>query len=337
MNAMTKVEEPTHLPTVRTVSPVGIFSDPGKFEFMQRAARVFAESDLVPPHMKGKLSNCLIALNIADRLQEDPLTVMQNIVVVSGRPGWMTAYMIARANRYGVFKGRISWRLAGAGRDMTVTAWARLAETEEEVSATTSMAMAEAEGWTKNAKYKSMPELMLRYRSAAMLIRLYCPEVMLGFPTVEEVETNSMVDVTPPRPPGPPPVVDHDPQTGEVTEEKPAGSPPRPPRPPRASKESPAAPAAVEEGPARNPAHGSEDVSAGSEVAPSTLAPPPKDADVSAWVAFAEAVLKDATAETVEDLWNEKVSPALDESDLFPGDHGQVIGVFDRRARELAP
>jgi hypothetical protein len=33
-----------------------------------------------------------------------------------------------------------------------------------------------------------MPELMLRYRSAAFLVRLYAPEVMLGVPTIEEVE-----------------------------------------------------------------------------------------------------------------------------------------------------
>jgi hypothetical protein len=34
-----------------------------------------------------------------------------------------------------------------------------------------------------------MPEHMLRWRSASMLIDLYCPDVMLGLPTVEEIET----------------------------------------------------------------------------------------------------------------------------------------------------
>ncbi len=47
--------------------------------------------------------------------------------------------------------------------------------------------MAEAAGWTKNPKYRSMPEHMLRYRSATLLIRLYAPEVMHGYSTAAEL------------------------------------------------------------------------------------------------------------------------------------------------------
>lgn len=56
--------------------------------------------------------------------------------------------------------------------------------------------MAKAENWTKNQKYRSMPEQLLRYRSATFLIRLYCPEVMVGVPAQVEVELD-MKDVTP--------------------------------------------------------------------------------------------------------------------------------------------
>ena len=56
--------------------------------------------------------------------------------------------------------------------------------------------MAKKEGWTKNAKYQSIPEQMLRYRSAAFLIRLYCPEVMIGVPTAIEIELEAR-DITP--------------------------------------------------------------------------------------------------------------------------------------------
>jgi len=58
------------------------------------------------------------------------------------------------------------------------------------------MEMAKKEGWTKNAKYQSIPEQMLRYRSAAFLIRLYCPEVMIGVPAQVELELEAR-DVTP--------------------------------------------------------------------------------------------------------------------------------------------
>lgn len=181
---------------------VDIFSDPGAFEHAQRVAKVFASSKLVPQHLQGNVADCLIALQIARRLNEEPLTVMQNIYIVSGRPGWFTAYMIARANRSGTFKGSITWKSEGQGDGLAVTATAVLAETGEAVSVTCDMRMAKAEGWTKNAKYTSMPEHMLRWRSAAMLIRLYCPEVMLGMPVLEEIETEpraEMRDVTPAR------------------------------------------------------------------------------------------------------------------------------------------
>jgi hypothetical protein len=195
-------------------------------------ARVFASSNLVPPHLKGQVADCLIAYQIARRLNEEPLTVFQNIYVVSGRPGWKTEYVIARANKAGVFKERITWEPSGAGDTLAVTAHATLADSGKAISVTCDMKMAKAENWTKNAKYTSMPEHMLRWRSAAMLIRLYAPEVMLGMPVVEELETLEpipMRDISPAMrrslddfasPPAADKQVDEgfDAETGEVTE-----------------------------------------------------------------------------------------------------------------------
>ena len=165
-----------------------------RFGLMQRQARMFALSPLVPEHLrKGgeaqALANCYIAMTIADRMGEDRVTVMQNIHIVSGKAGFSAQYMIARANASGVFKGRINWRIdRSQPQNLSVTAFAALADTGEEVKFTVDMAMAQAEGWTKNPKYKSIPELMLRYRSATFLVRLYAPDVMLGYQTAEEVE-----------------------------------------------------------------------------------------------------------------------------------------------------
>jgi hypothetical protein len=152
----------------------------------------------VPPHFQGNVADCLIALQIARRLNEEPMTVCQQLYVINGKPGWSTAYMISRVNRSGIFKGPITWDETGTGDALTVTAKAILAESGEEIRVAADMRMATAEGWTKNPKYKSMGAHMLRWRSAAMLIRLYAPEVMLGMPVVEEIETSPpMRDVTP--------------------------------------------------------------------------------------------------------------------------------------------
>lgn len=221
--------EVVHLPARHFVSTTDVFSDPASFEHAQRVAKVFASSNLVPPHLKGQVADCLIAYQIARRLNEEPLTVFQNIYVVSGRPGWKTEYVIARANKAGVFKNRISWKPSGEGDALAVTASAVLADSGETISVTCDMKMAKAENWTKNPKYTSMPEHMLRWRSAAMLIRLYAPEVMLGMPVIEELETLEpapMRDISPAMrrslddfaTGAAASQVDHDPETGEVTE-----------------------------------------------------------------------------------------------------------------------
>lgn len=183
---------PTEL--VRAAEPVTFAADadllwnPAAFEHAQRVAKMFASSELVPPHLRGKVADVTIALLMAKRLHEDPLMVMQSIYVVSGRAGWGATYMIARAIRSGAFRGRLNWRIEGKGDALSVTCYATLADTGEVVEAAASMAMAAAEGWTKNPKYRSMPEQMLRYRSATMLVRLYAPDVMFGLPTADEAE-----------------------------------------------------------------------------------------------------------------------------------------------------
>ena len=163
-----------------------------------------APSPLWPKHLAGAnveqgAATVAMVIDIADRLRENFLTVAQNIYFVNGRPGWNATFMIAKANNFGVFSDRIDWRIEGKGDDLAVTAFAKLKDSGREVAHTVTMKMAEAEGWTKNPKYKSMPEIMLRYRSATALIRLYCAEVMIGMPPSYELEDEPapMRDVTP--------------------------------------------------------------------------------------------------------------------------------------------
>ncbi len=217
-----------------------MLTQPDRFATAQRMAQAFATSELVPETLRGSMPNCLVALMLADEMGESPLMVMQNIFFVGGRAGWMTQYMIARANRSGKFLGPLRWRSEGAGDDLAVTCFADLADIDGDprVEITVTMKMAHADGWTRNAKYKSIPEQMLRWRSAAWLIRLYAPDVMFGLPTADELE-DTIKDVTPPKlgiddfkpsgerrkPPGP--VIDAEPEAADDLDESwpPAGGP----------------------------------------------------------------------------------------------------------------
>ena len=77
-------------------------------------------------------------------------------------------------------------------------AWAIDKSTNEKVyGAWVSMEMAKAEGWIdKNgSKWKTMPELMRRYRAASFFTKQFAPEVSMGLQTVEEI-----YDITPIQP-----------------------------------------------------------------------------------------------------------------------------------------
>lgn len=181
-------EKQSHELALQSTGGGDMLLDRARFEQGYKIARLFSSSQLVPQHLQGKPEDCFIALHMANRLREDPLMVMQNIVIVHGTAGWKATWLIGRANRSGVFRGRIRFAPQGSGDSLSVTASAVLADTGEEVKATADMKMAKAEGWTKNAKYQSMPEQMLSYRAASFLIRLYCPEATLGYQSAEEVE-----------------------------------------------------------------------------------------------------------------------------------------------------
>jgi hypothetical protein len=48
--------------------------------------------------------------------------------------------------------------------------------------------MAKKEGWTKNTKWSTMPQTMLRYRAASAFGRFHIPDLILGIQSVEENE-----------------------------------------------------------------------------------------------------------------------------------------------------
>ncbi|UIP24547.1 recombinase RecT [Acinetobacter towneri] len=216
------------------------------FELSQRIAKMLSSSTLVPedyratiqkkagkddfgnqlykevPNPNG-LSNCIIALNMANRMGADPLMVMQNLYLVNGRPSWSSQFIMAGINSSGRFSA-LRFDLEDLGeteveyqeavwenrKKKTITksikvnnfscvAWAIERETGERLeSSKITIEMAVKEGWyTKDgSKWQTMPEQMLRYRAASFFGRVYAPELLMGLRSAEE-EQDRIIDVTP--------------------------------------------------------------------------------------------------------------------------------------------
>ena len=157
------------------------------FRESYKLASVFAKSSLVPQQYQGRTEDCAIAVDMAERMGVTPLMVMQNLYVVKGKPSWSgQACMSFIKAKYGdampVYTGERGTDSRGC--------YVRVRTPEGEVIEGTevTIAMAKAEGWMNNSKWKNMPEQMLAYRAAAFFARVYCPEILMGVQVEGEVE-----------------------------------------------------------------------------------------------------------------------------------------------------
>ena len=176
-----------------------IYKNTDSFEFAQRQAKSLCESNLVPKGYQGQqgLPNCLVAIEMSKRMKLSPLTVMQNLNVIHGTPTWSAQFITSQILGCGRFTN-FDYLVKGEGDTLEVQCVAKRLEDQKLVKGTTvSMRMARLEGWTRNSKYQSMPELMLRNRAATFFGRQYIPDLLLGVQTSEEVVDIQPVDVTP--------------------------------------------------------------------------------------------------------------------------------------------
>lgn len=159
---------------------------------MMALAQNLSEATIIPETFQGKPANVLIALNMAQRLNADPLMVMQNMYIVYGNPSWSSKFLISCFNTCGRFSS-IKYEFFGTpGQDdYGCRAWATEYATGERVQGIdVTIGMAKAETWMskKGSKWQTMPQLMLQYRAATFLIRTVAPEISMGLQSAEELE-----------------------------------------------------------------------------------------------------------------------------------------------------
>src|SRR5215472_10183707 len=146
------------------------FGSISQFKDAQRMAMMLAHSSIVPETYRGDehIGDCVIALEIANRIGASVLAVMQNLKMIQGKPGWSAQFLISCLNATKRFSP-IRYQMTGTrGKDnWGCIAWAidRTGETLKSPEVT--IRMAKAEGWydQEGSKWKTMPELMLCYRS----------------------------------------------------------------------------------------------------------------------------------------------------------------------------
>jgi len=165
------------------------------FETRQRQAVALSQSDIIPEAYKGKISNCLLAIEMAERMNLPALQVIQNLDIIYGKPSFSSKFLIGAVNSCGKFS---PLRFEMSGQENT-DEWGCRAYATDLFSGEVvhgpkiTLGIARAEGWVqkKGSKWQTMPELMLHYRAGTLFSRLYAPEISLGMQTTDEI-----IDIT---------------------------------------------------------------------------------------------------------------------------------------------
>ncbi len=211
------------------------FFDKEQFEVMQRVCKLFAKSELVPDLYKESkdnplekaMANCMIALEIASRIGASPLMVMQNMIIIYGRPSWSSKFLIATVNTCGRFNplkfkftnlgkvGKVNYvdyvynprtnKKEAAVKEFDGTSIDNIqcvaytspkGSNEVLESSPIDIRLAIQEGWyTKNgSKWQTMTQQMLMYRAASFWTSVYAPELSMGMKTEDEIRDIIYID-----------------------------------------------------------------------------------------------------------------------------------------------
>lgn len=160
-------------------------------ETLMKMADTLSKSTIVPVTYQHRPENCFIAMDMASRMGVSVMMVMQNLYIIQGKPSWSGQAMASMIRSNPQFRNVTLNYVGEEGKDTHgayITA-ERVSNGQIIKGGTVTIAISKKEGWYQKAgsKWQTMPEIMLAYRAYAWFARVYCPEIMMGLQTTEEV------------------------------------------------------------------------------------------------------------------------------------------------------
>jgi len=162
------------------------------FNRIKDAARMLAYSGFTPKHLvvpndpERSVANCFRVVANADRWGLDMFSVADQTYSIGGKLAYQGQLVIAIINRHAGLDGKLGFKFDGkVGTDeLTVTVSGKFKGAAEPSTLTLSVGQAK----TDNKMWKQDPEQKLCYTGATRWARRYCPEVILGVMTFEDLE-----------------------------------------------------------------------------------------------------------------------------------------------------
>lgn len=159
------------------------------FAELEKFSHFMALSNFMPKHLRNKQADCLAVLLQALRWEMDPFSVAQKTYFVNDGMAYeaqlVNAIVLSRAQIK--TSPRLSW--TGEGEDLKCKVSATFLGEEEPLEFEAEMKTIT----TRNSPlWKQQPKQQLGYFALRAWARLYCPDVLMGIYTKDEMEDASM-------------------------------------------------------------------------------------------------------------------------------------------------
>lgn len=151
-------------------------------------ATAICGTSFVPQHFRGKPDECAVAILYGATIGFDPVTAVQQIFVIGGKPALYARAMVAIV----LSQGHEVWTEEESAGRVVVAGRRKGSDKVQLVEWTT--ALAQQAGYTSNAKYKTDPRSMLYARASGDVARRIAPDALMGMAyNVEELELGEAV------------------------------------------------------------------------------------------------------------------------------------------------
>lgn len=174
--------EPTQPPTLSTVGAASIEATARALVDAHKIGTALCRTAFVPKHFQGKPDDAAAAILYGSTINMDPVTALQNVYVIGGKPALYARTMAAIVMSH----GHDMWTEEESDGTVTVAGRRKGSDNVERVTWTADMA--QRAGYTTNANYKTNPRAMLYARASGDVARRIAPDALLGMAhNVEEL------------------------------------------------------------------------------------------------------------------------------------------------------
>jgi hypothetical protein len=176
-------------------------ADPERMNSIMRFSELMAQAVVtVPKHLTGKPADCMAVVMQAAQWGMNPYSVAQKTHLVNGVLGYESQLVNAVISSSRAIKGRFKYEYSGDWEKMASSACVRVgAILNGEVDITWGEWLYPSKVTTKNSPlWKTAPKQQAAYLAVKYWARLYCPDVILGVYTPDELEEPQEIDITPP-------------------------------------------------------------------------------------------------------------------------------------------